>query len=112
MTEAKLIETAREIVTGDLMIADLSNPDWQHSLALIFSGADEDREHTIGLVIVPLGPHMKGYWLNGTAPAVTWECRFVHVNDINRLGALIAAMNAALHPDRIPADNQERNSDD
>lgn len=109
MTEAQITETAREIVTNQLMIADLSQREWQDSLALLFSMV-EDRGGTIGMILVPMGPHLRGYWINNRAPAVTWECRCVHRNDVERLRSTIEGMLSALHPDhpRLFEDGETR----
>ena len=105
MTGAELIATARGIVTGELMVADLRDRDWHTSLALLLSGV-EDRGGTIGLVLVPRGPHLRGYWLNGQVPAVSFEAKCVHVNDVRALSDLVDTMNSALYPET------ERNHDE
>jgi hypothetical protein len=101
LTNTQVIETARRIVTGDLMVADLSNRSWQTSLALILTGLkDTDiRQGWIGLIVVPKGPHLSGFWLNGTAPGCTFEASLIHINDLPRLDVEIARMQAALYPE-------------
>lgn len=101
MTETQIMETARSIVTNELLVADLSRHEWQGSLALIFSMV-EDRGGTIGLVLVPMAPHRNTFWVNNVAPACTFECRCVHVNDLPRLQAAVWAMEAVLNADRLP----------
>jgi hypothetical protein len=101
MTQAEVTEVARGIVTGDLLIADLSMPEWQTSLALIVSALPEQeaRWKRIGLILVPVRPHMNGRWINGIAPGCTFECRLVHVNDVQRVGEAMAPMWGALYPE-------------
>ena len=106
MTEEQIIATARDIVSEKLLIADLRRMEWRHSLALLMAGID-DRGGTIGLILVPLAPHAKFHWINGIAPACTFECSCVHVNDLRRLQAAVDTMEAALYPDRLPANNRK-----
>jgi hypothetical protein len=100
MTPDKLIETARRIVTGDLMVADLEDRDWQMSLCLLIGGM-ENRPPNLGLILVPQGPHLSGRWLNGRVPGVTMEAEFVAVEDTEALGAEYKRMWEALHPGEV-----------
>lgn len=97
-TEEQLVELARGIVTDHTMIADLNDRDWQHSLALLLPALAEYRN--LGCVLVPLGPHMSGYWLNGKVPGITLQVMAVAKGDLRHLDVLIKTMHKALHPER------------
>jgi hypothetical protein len=101
MTQREVIEVARGIATGELLIADLSMHEWQSSLALIISALPEKeaRLKRIGLILVPVTPHQTGHWINGIAPGCTVEARLVHVNDVDRVGRALAPMFEALYPE-------------
>lgn len=101
MTRAELTDTARGIVTNDLLVADMSRHEWQMSLALLLSGLEERDFQRIGLILVPMGPHHHLYWINNTAPGCSFSCRFVHINDLSRLAGEVARMDAALHPEAV-----------
>lgn len=98
MTEEAIVETARRMVTGDLMVADPNDRDWQMSLWLLIA-AMENRPPNLGLILVPLGPHMSGRWLNGRVPGVTFEATFVAEEDVTALGEEYERMWKALHPE-------------
>lgn len=98
MTEEQIVETARRIVTGDLMIADPEDRDWQMSLWLLIN-TWKDRPVNLGLILVPLGPHMSGRWLNGRVPGVTMEASLVAQEDMEALDAEYRRMWTALHPE-------------
>jgi hypothetical protein len=98
-TNAEIIDTARRIVTGDLMVADLSDRDWQMSLALILSGLTRREAERIGLILVPFHKHAGSRWLNGRVPGCTFSVELVHVNDMVRLDAEVKRMFKALHPE-------------
>jgi hypothetical protein len=104
MTQREVTEVARGIVTNELLIADLSKPEWQTSLALITSGLSVSEMHQkrIGLILVPVRPHERFHWINGIAPGCTFECRMVHVNDVDRIGRAMVPMVEALYPGREP----------
>lgn len=99
MTHAQIVETARGIVTGELLVADLSRREWQASLALLLGGISQREAQRIGLVLVPMGPHHHLYWINNIAPGCTFEARLVHRNDVARLDAEVSRMQAALYPE-------------
>jgi hypothetical protein len=101
MTTAEIITTAREIVTGEQMVVDFNDRDWQASLSLLLSGWREPAVN-LGCVLVPKGPHLKGYWLNGRVPGVTLSAKLVAVEDIPRLEVHLERMYAALHPEEKP----------
>jgi hypothetical protein len=89
-------ELARKIVLHEMLVADLTNPAWQTSLALIIAGLDESAIPDIGLILVPLAPHMGGYWINGTAPGMTVAATLIHRDDVDELSAVVDRMGAAL----------------
>lgn len=90
---------ARGIVTGDILVADGSQ-EWVSSLLLMAAGGAFDRVPNLGLVLVPVGPHLGSYWINGRVPAVTHRCEMVAKGQIDELQAIVDEMNAALHPER------------
>ena len=94
-TPERLTELARGIVRGDYLIVD-DDRDWQVSLSLI-AGALQARN--LGLILVPVQPHMRGYWLNGRVPALTLECALVAKGDVKDLQRRVDTMNAALFPE-------------
>jgi hypothetical protein len=95
-----IIECARGIVTNELLIADLSNSSWQASLALMIEKLAAIPN--LGLVLVPRGPHAHGYWINGTAPGMTFQCQMVAVEDMTDLRSECERMFAALHSNEPP----------
>jgi hypothetical protein len=110
LTEADLTEVARGIVTGQLMMAHLYDPDWQVSLSLLLAAwGEEPVPPNIGLILVPLNVHARGMWLNGRVPAVTLECRLVATESVESLMAVVRRMNEVLYPEspsEEPADQE------
>jgi hypothetical protein len=96
-TEERLTEFARGIVTGDYMLAQGDDPDWQASLSLIASAITE--HDNVGAVLVPVAPHMGGPWLNGRVPAMTMSLDLVAVEDVPALQEKVDTMWTALHPE-------------
>ncbi len=96
-TPEQLTELARGIACGDYLVVDGDNADWTLSLALI---ADSiiDAGDDLGLVLVPVGPHMGGYWINGRVPGVTVTCTFVAAGDVAELQERLNRMHDALYP--------------
>jgi hypothetical protein len=89
-------QTARRIATHELMVADLSVPAWQISLALM---VDKLAEYdNVGLILVPKAPHVGLYWVNNTAPGCTLSCQMLAVEDIPALEAELDRINAVLYP--------------
>lgn len=93
--DERLTELARGIVRGEYLVADTS-PDWLHSL-MMMGGAIADTRN-VGLVLVPVDPHLGGYWLNGRVPGVTITCVMVAKGDVSDLQRRVDRMNAALYP--------------
>jgi hypothetical protein len=104
LTNAEITEKARGIVTGDLLIADLSDMNWQISLALFMEHLREiNKGDWIGTILVPVGPHIGTRWLNGRVPGCTFKCELIHINDTARLAAECDRMSAALYPETVGA---------
>lgn len=93
--DERIIELARGIVRGDYLVVD-EDGDWLTSLILIGSAIAEARN--VGLVLVPVGPHLGGYWINGRVPGVTLECVMVAKGDMPKLLRRVKAMEEALFP--------------
>jgi hypothetical protein len=91
-----VVETARGIVTNELMIVDIERHEWQISLALMMNKLAEISN--LGLILVPRGPHIGLHWINNTAPGCTLSCQLVASQDIEALTNECARMYAALHP--------------
>ena len=94
--QERIVEWARGIVTGELLVADLSNTAWQISLALMIP--ELAKMPNLGAILVPKGPHLAMHWVNNTAPGVTVTCTPIAREDLEALDAEIARMNAALYP--------------
>ena len=98
-TPAEITALARQIVTGDLMVVDLEDRDWQMSMMLILSAwKTESIPENIGRIVVPLRDHASGRWLSGRVPGVTMRCFLVATEDLSFLRAEVDRMNAALWP--------------
>ena len=95
-TPERLTELARGIARGDYMVADDSR-DWLHSLMMM--GPSISKASNLGLILVPVGPHLGGYWLNGRVPGVTITCVLVAKGDMRELQKRVDTMNAALYPE-------------
>lgn len=96
VTPERLTELARGIARGDYLIADDSK-DWLLSLSMMgeaISSADN-----LGLILVPVNPHLGGYWLNGSVPGVTITCVLVALEDVPELQTRVETMMQALFPD-------------
>jgi hypothetical protein len=96
VSDARLTELARGIVVREYVIAD-DRREWLTSLALV--GGVLARHHNLGAVLVPVGPHLGGYWINGIAPGVTLQCTAVAKGDLPALQRKVDAMRAALYPE-------------
>ena len=94
-TPERLVELARGIVRGDYLVPT-DAADWQTSLSLMAPSIVS--AHNLGAVLVPVGPHLGGYWLNGRVPGVTLSCVLVAKGDLRALQRHVDAMNAALYP--------------
>lgn len=95
-TDERLTELARGIVRGDYLTADTSR-DWLHSLCMM---AETIASMTnLGALLVPVGPHLGGVWLNGRVPGVTIQAVPVAKGDMPALRRKVDAMNAALFPE-------------
>lgn len=95
-----LTALARGIVRGDYLIVG-GRREWLTSLAFM-------AEHlagcsNLGLVLVPVDPHLGGYWVNGAVPGLTLTCTPVAKGDMRALQRKVDAMNAALYPERTEA---------
>jgi hypothetical protein len=100
LAEAKIIEYARGIVSNDILVVDLTDHAWESSMALLmFAIARDAIPPNVGAILVPVRPHLRGYWLNGAVPAVALECYLVPVEDLPGLRAHVDNMWTALHPD-------------
>lgn len=95
-TSERLTELARGIVRGDYLIVD-DTRDWQVSLAMVAGSLVATRN--LGLVLVPVGPHLGGYWINGNVPGVTLTCVMVAKGHLSERSRRVDTMNAALYPD-------------
>lgn len=97
--ETELIRIARGVVTGDYLVPGVhgSVDEWQVSLMLFVPYIKACRN--LGMVVVPMQPHMGGRWLNGSIPGITIEAEFVAKGDMKVLTRHIEAMEAALHPE-------------
>jgi hypothetical protein len=98
LSPERLVELARGIVRGDYMTADPDDREWQASLILMAAKLAECQN--MGAVLVPMGPHRRGLWLNGRVPAVTFEVVVVPGEDIPELRRLVINMNMALWPEQ------------
>ena len=95
--EAMLIEWARGVVTGQLLVADLNRHEWQTSLALMMEALA--KIENLGIVLVPLAEHASLHWINGIAPGCTFTCQIVAHEDLIPLQARIDTMQAVLYPE-------------
>lgn len=98
LDDTSLTELARGIVTDKYLVADMADETWQSSLTLLVQGL-KGVPPNVGLVVVPVAPHLKGYWANGNIPAVTLSVQFVPEEDLAALQAKIDVMSAVLWPD-------------
>jgi hypothetical protein len=92
-----IVGWARGVVTGELMVADLSRHEWQTSMALMVEALAEISN--LGVVLVPKGPHLSMPWINNTSPGCVFTCTPVAMEDLPALQAEVDRMNAALYPD-------------
>ena len=92
----QIVEWARGIVTGELMVADLENQAWQASLALLMTTLVQIPN--VGLIVVPKGPHLSMPWINNTAPGCTVQCQMIAREDIEAVNQECERMYQALHP--------------
>lgn len=97
----RLTELARGIVRREYLIVD-DSPEWKISLSMVAEGIVNVRN--LGAILVPVAPHMRGYWINDTAPGVTLTCTLVAKGDLPELQKRVDAMHAALYPDETKAD--------
>lgn len=94
----RLTHLARGVVRGDYLVVDMkAHPEWGMSLAFIAEGIMNVRN--LGMILVPVASHQKGYWINGAVPGVTLECVLVAKGDLPDLRRRIKKMNDALFPD-------------
>ena len=94
--EEYITDTARRIVTNELLIADMTNHAWQISLALMMPRIAE--YENVGLILVPKAPHVGLHWINNTAPGCVLSCQMVAEEDIPALQAELDRMNVVLYP--------------
>lgn len=97
---AALVQLARGIVRGDLMIVD-DDPLWV--TPLIFMAEAIASARNLGAVLVPVGPHLGGWWVNGKVPGIVVQCTLVAKGDMPALRKLVDEMQAALYPDEDQA---------
>lgn len=95
-THDEIVRLAREIVTGDLLIVDLEDQNWQASMMLLLSGWEIPEN--LGLIVVPVGPHLSGLWLYGRVPGVTVQATLIAEENLAALQAEVDRMHAALFP--------------
>jgi len=95
----RLTELARGIVRNDYLIVD-DRPEW--STSLLFMAESLVAYRNLGLVLVPVAPHLGGLWINGAVPGVTVSCVPVAKGDVARLSRKVDDMNAALFPEGPP----------
>lgn len=91
----RLTELARGIVRFEFLIVDGAR-EWQTSLLLMSEELTKVRN--LGAILVPVGPHLGGYWLNGKVPGITLSVVMVAKGDLRDLQRRVDAMNAALYP--------------
>jgi hypothetical protein len=94
-TPERLTELARGIVRNDYLVVD-DDPVWATSMLMLAAGFT-DAEGEIGLILVPVAPHLGGYWINGKAPGVTVTCTLVHRDDVDELNTRMQRMWDALY---------------
>jgi|SRR5215471_2980534 len=95
----RITELARGLVRGDYLVVE-ERPEWRTSLMLMAAGGLFDRVPNLGAILVPTyGVHARGRWINGVAPAATFECVLVAKGDVPALTRQWQAMWDALHPD-------------
>ena len=93
----RLTELARGLAKNEYLAVDVERvPEWTTSLMMIADGIVNVRN--LGVILVPVGPHMGGYWINGRVPAVTLTCVLVAKGDMPELRRRLKEMNAALYP--------------
>lgn len=95
-TSQRLTELARGLARGEYLIAD-DRREWLASL--LFMAEPLAACSNLGIVLVPVAPHLGGHWVNGIAPGVTVQCVPVAREDVDELVRRWSAMHAALHPD-------------
>lgn len=103
-TNDEIVAAARGIATGQLLIADFSDPDWQIAMALMASALAEIPN--LGVVLVPLDAHSGCRWLNGRVPMPVVACEVIPREDIERLQAEYDRMVAVLYPTPDPAEGE------
>lgn len=94
LTPEQVTNAARDIVTNVCMIADLSESDWQASLALMLSGLA--RYSNLGMILVPFAPHQHMFWLNGRVPGTTVRCNPIARESVQDVARAINEMTMAL----------------
>jgi hypothetical protein len=95
-TPERLTELARGIARDQYLIVD-DSPEWVLSLSMM--GDSLLAARNLGMVLVPVGPHLGGYWINGEVPGVTISCVVVAKGDVRELTKRVKQMLAALYPD-------------
>lgn len=95
----EITRIARRVITDKLIIVDFERyPDqWRTSLLLMADHLSQVRN--LGAVLVPVAPHLRGYWLSGIVPGITLECELVAKGDVPALAREIERMHAALFPE-------------
>ena len=102
LTSEEITEYARGIMTNQMLVADLDDPAWRSSLALLISGLDAESVRDVGMVLVPLEPHQNSSWFNGVAPGCTFSAVLVHNDSIPAIRDEYIRMAAALYPQSSP----------
>lgn len=101
-TPEQITTTARRIVTDQLIIVDVEKHPGPWGTSLLFMAEHLAQVRNLGAILVPVAPHVGGYWINGTVPAITLECELVARGDLPALSREIERMQAALFPEPEP----------
>lgn len=94
LTVEEARQTALDILSGKLLIADLSKPEWQMSLALM-TGALSEYDN-IGLILVPMAEHASMPWQGSIAPGVVLKCSVLPRESLPMVEAAITVLTESL----------------
>lgn len=101
LTPAEITAKARGIVTHELMVADLSQHEWEISLGLMMDGLAD--YSNVGVILVPVGKHIGMHWINNIAPGCTIACEVIPEESLEALQAEMERMSAVLYPESADA---------
>lgn len=87
LSDEELNERAEQILSGELLVADLSRPEWLASLALLTPALAE--HGNVGTILVPFGPHLGMPWMGTICPGLTVKCFPVAIADTDKLRQLV-----------------------